>query len=144
MFLAKPSGFCIKALQIEEAAKKIQLFKMIKMTRESTIGIMQQTNFGSGKVKNSKSKKEKGANGRNQNDGAELDLVILDQIQEKESAGESYRTEFDSPSGLVVCDFPPLEKAETGSGEKYRNRARRAGRLCSLRLQAIARKTRRL
>ena len=77
---------------------------------------MQQANFGSVKVKNSKSKKGKGSDRGIQDGSIELDSAILERNQEKESAGKNYRTEFGSPGGLVVCDFPPLEKAETASG----------------------------
>ena len=91
---------------------------MIQVTREKTIGIMQQANSGSVKVKNSKSKKGKGENREIQDGSIEVDPAILERNQGKESAGENYRTEFDSPGGLVVCDFPPLEKAGNASGEK--------------------------
>ena len=118
--LAKPCGFCEKALQYEEAAEKMQQISLIKITKEPSTKSTQKLCFGSIIGKRKSGKKGSSAKGKIQSGTMELESENLVQEQEKAVTGNSCSIEFDSPGGeIFVCELSPLEKAGYATGKKH-------------------------
>ena len=97
--LAKPTVFCEKALQVQEAMKKSARNTMETTTKKPTANIIQQLQLGSVRKYHYDAKLDKpnGALVRNSSKLREDEPTT--EKEENENEGENHLLEFDSPTG---------------------------------------------